>query len=55
MGWNDKSLGDYKNDDDNNDDNNNNKYKRTMIGSRFCDYSDAYIRVKETITENYKL
>ena len=49
---NDKSLGDYKNDDDdnNNDDNNNIKYKTTMIGSSFCDYSDAYILVRETIT-----
>ena len=37
--------------DDNDDDNNNDiKFKTTMIRSSLCDYSDACILVKGTIT-----
>ena len=39
------------NDDNNTDDNNNNiKYKTSVIRSSICDYSDAYILVKGTMT-----
>ena len=55
---NDELRGDYNDhdDDDNNinnndnDNNNNIKFKTTMIRSSLCDYSDAYIIVKGTIT-----
>ena len=35
--------------DDNNDDNNNIKFKASVIKTRLCDYSDAYILVKRSI------
>ena len=48
---NDESRGAYNNDDNNsNDDNNNIKFKTSIIRSSLCDYSDAYILVKGTIT-----
>ena len=61
MNWKDFQWwvkGAYNDDDDddddddiNNDDNNNNiKFKTSMIRSSLCDYSDAYILVKETKT-----
>ena len=37
-------------DDDDKNDNNNIKFKTSMIRSSLCDYSDAYILVKVTIT-----
>ena len=47
MGWNKWWV--YN--DDNDDDNNNDiKFKTTMIRSSLCDYSDACILVKGTIT-----
>ena len=47
---NDETWGPYNDDDD--DDNNNNSinFKTTMIKLSLCDYSDAYILVKGTIT-----
>ena len=56
---NDESREAYNDDDDNdnNDNNNNNddnnngiKVKTSMISSSLCDYSDAFILVKGTIT-----
>ena len=48
---NNESRGDYNDDDDNNNDNNNNiRFKTTMIRISLCNYSDAYIIVKGTIT-----
>ena len=52
---NDESRADYNDDNENNnntfDNNNNNiKFKTSMIRSRLCNYSDAYILVKGTIT-----
>ena len=46
---NDESRGVYNN--NNNENNNNNiNFKMTMIMTNLCDYSDAYILVKETLT-----
>ena len=40
-----------ENNNNNNDNNNNNiKFKMSMIISNLCDYSDAYIIVKRTIS-----
>ena len=50
---NNESRADYNdNNNDNNDYNNNNiKFKMTMIRSNLCNYSDAYILDKGTITD----
>ena len=59
MGWNKWLITqEAYNDDDNNntnntnDNNNNNdiKFKKLMIRSSLCDYSNAYVLVKGTIT-----
>ena len=42
----DESRGDYNNDHENN----NVKFKTSVIRSGLCDYSDAYILVKGTIS-----
>ena len=49
---NDESRGGYNDDDDNNNDDNNNNIKSTttIIRSSLCDYSDALVLVKGTIT-----
>ena len=44
-----KSQAAYNNNNNNNVSNNNIKFKTSMIRSNLCDYSDAYILVKETI------
>ena len=44
-----ESQGAYNADDNNNDEDNNIKFKTSIIRSSLCDYSDAYILVKETI------
>ena len=51
-----ESRGAYNDDNNNNDDDNDNniKIKTTMIRSSLCDYSDAYILVKRTITVSNK-
>ena len=46
---NEESWGAY-NDNNYNDNNNDNKFKTSMIRPNLCDYSDAYIDVKATIT-----
>ena len=48
---NDESWGDYDDDNNNNEDDNNKiNFRKTMIRSSLCDYRDAYILVKGTIT-----
>ena len=47
---NDESRGGIYN--DKNNQNNNNKFKTSMIASNLCDYSDAYILVKNTASES---
>ena len=46
---NEESWGAY-NGNNYNDNNNDNKFKTSMIRPNLCDYSDAYIHVKATIT-----
>ena len=41
---------DNNNNEHNNDNNDKVKFKKSMIRSSLCDYSNAYILVKETIT-----